>query len=209
MRRYLRYRDDFLAVGERKEMQELRRQVEAYLRERLLLELNPRTSNVLPLRDGVPLLGMRVYPAMIRMRPERWRRFRMKQRQLTQALETGELEEEAAAQRLASQYAHIAQFNTYRVRRNELARLAEASNGPGADERRLPACGAGRVVEQRRRERAGGEPQQERARQPRQQRGVSSCELSTLKGPVGKWSQGLVRGTEASGPRTQAPEPRC
>lgn len=209
VRRYLRYMDDILAVGEREEMQELRGQVEAYLRERLLLELDPRTSNVLPLRDGVPLLGMRVYPAVIRMRPERWRRFRAKQRQLTQALAAGELEEEDAAQRLASQYAHIAKFNTYRVRRNELARLAEASNGPGADERRLPACNAGRVVEQRRRERAGGEPQQGRARQPRQQRGVSSCELSTLRGPVGKWSQGLVRGTEAPSPRTQVPEPRC
>lgn len=209
MRRYLRYMDDFLAVGEREAMQELREQVGTYLRERLLLALNPRTSGVLALRDGVPLMGMRVYGAVIRMRPERWRRFRTKQRALVEALKAGELEEEVVARRLTSQYAHLAQFSTYRVRRNELARLAEASNGPGADGRRLRACSAGRVVEQRRRGRAGGEPQPERAHEPRQQRGVSSCELSTLTQPEGRRSRGLVRGTEAPGPWILAPDPRC
>lgn len=209
VRRYLRYMDDWLAVGDRDAMLELRGQVEAYLRERLLLKLNPRTSNVLPLRDGVPLLGMRVYEAVIRMRPERWRRFRRTQRAVAEALQAGELDEDEAARRLASQYAHIAQFDTYRLRKNELARLAEASNGPGADERRRKACGAGRVVDQRRRERAGGEPQQERADEPRQQRGVSSCELSTLDKPVDRWCRGLVRGTEAPDPRILAPAPRC
>lgn len=209
VRRYLRYMDDWLAVGDRDSMLELRGQVEAYLRERLLLKLNPRTSNVLPLRDGVPLLGMRVYEAVIRIRPGRWRRFRKTQRAVAEALDTGELDEDEAARRLASQYAHIAQFNTYQVRRNELARLAAASNGPGADERRLQACGAGRVVVEQRRERAGGEPQQERALEPRQQRGVSSCELSTLNKPEGPWGRGLVRGTEAPDPRLLAPAPRC
>lgn len=208
VRHYLRYMDDFLAVGDREQMKELRGQVDAYLRERLLLELNPRTSSLLPLRDGVPLLGMRVYAAVIRMRPERWRRFRTKQRAMVEALAAGELEEEEAARRLGSQYGHIAQFNTY-VRTNELARLAEASNGPGADERRLQACHAGRVVEQRRRQRAGSEPQQERAHEPRQQRGVSSCELSTQNKPAAHRRAGLVRGTEAPGPRTQVPAPRC
>jgi len=136
VRYYLRYMDDFVAMGERASMRKLQSQIEAFLRDKLLLSLNPRSSALLPVRDGVPFLGMRVFPGIIRPQAQTWRRFRKRQRDITVALRCGALTEEEAALRLGSQYAHAAHFNTHRLRQRDLARNAYATSGPGADDNR-------------------------------------------------------------------------
>jgi hypothetical protein len=176
VRYYLRYMDDFLACGDRQVMLVLKARVEDFLSQQLGLKLNPTSSRVLRVRDGIPLLGMRVYPAAIRPRQKRWRRFTAKQRALTEALQAGTFSEEEAAQRLTSQYAHLAKYSTHRLRCNHLARLAEASNRPGADQRRLQPGDTRRVLGQRGAERARRQPQHELARQPQPElRGVYSA----------------------------------
>lgn len=203
VRRYLRYMDDFIAFGERTAMHALRRQVETFLGQRLDLRLNLGTSAVRPLRDGVPFLGLRVYAGLIRPSAERWRRFRRRHEELEAAVRSGQMDEEEAGERLASLFAHLAQYNTYRLRSSYLARLHEqGSNEPetaGADQTRLEPGQTGRVVEQRRPERARGEPGQRRPRQPQRQPGVSFSELST--GPE------LRRGAAAEA-RPEACDPR-
>jgi RNA-directed DNA polymerase len=208
VRYYLRYMDDFVAMGSQAEMTALRQQCEDFLKEALDLKLNPRSTQLVRVRDGVPMLGVRVYPGLIRVRPERWRGFAKKQQSIEVALCTGELSEEEAAVRLSSQYSHLMRFNTHRKRCNHLARLSEVSSQWGEGQRRLPASEPWRVLEQRREERARREPQQERAWQPQQEPWVSSCELSTFAEP-----SGLIRGErvrpEAPSLRTAEPAPRC
>ena len=208
VRHYLRYMDDFVAMGQRADMVRLREQCEEYLTDRLGLALNLRTTQLVRVADGVPMLGMRVYPGMIRVSRQRWRRFKQKQRMIDRALEEGAMSEEEAAAAVSSQYAHLQMFDTHRLRCNHLARLTEVGSGSGVGRRRLPACESWRVLEQRREEGPRREPQQGRARQPQPERGVSSSELSTSAEP-----RGLVRGEqtrpEVPSLRTVAPEPRC
>lgn len=133
-RRYLRYMDDFAVFGTKEEVLMFRRQIALFLHNRLGLALNERTSRVLPVRDGVPMLGMRVYPAVVRISRARWQRFQKRHRTVEQQLSDGVLTEEQAAASLTSQYAHLQKWNTYRIRRGFLernARLAEAREQQG------------------------------------------------------------------------------
>ena len=183
VRRYLRYMDDFVAFGERASLLTLRQQVTTYLAEALDLRLNEAASALRPVRDGVPFLGMRVYPSLIRPSRARVRRFVQGQRQIESALLCGQMDEAEAGERLGSQYAQLAQVSSYRLRRRLVASLPSLGQGAsweaGAALTRLEPGEPGRVVGQRRAERAGGEPQQRRPRQPQRQRGVSFVELST------------------------------
>lgn len=213
-RYYLRYMDDFIALGDRQAMVVLRQQIEEFLHDRLLLCLNSRSSQLRSVRDGVPFLGMRVYAAIIRPQAAIWRRFRKRVRAIEAALSTHQVTEEEAAKRLESQYAHAAHFNTYRLRTQDLARVAEAqaTGGPGADDRWREPCLARGLLRQRGGQRAGREPQPERALQPQQEHRVSSCELSTeTQSPSGMQLSPLrlVRGADAHGLRIAAPVPRC
>lgn len=208
VRRYLRYMDDFVAFGERDAMKELRERTHDFLRDALGLILNPKASRVMPVRDGVPMLGMRVFAGVIRPRPERWRLFRRKQQAVEAALHAGTLTEEAAAAKLTSQYAHLLKFNTHRLRCSHLARLARASSGSGVGLGRLQPGEPWRFLEQRREEAARRQSRQERPRQPQPEPGVSSFDFSTRAEP-----SGLIPGTawrpEALGLRTAARVPRC
>ena len=208
IRHYLRYMDDFVAMGDRAELVRLREQCQEYLIERLGLVLNLRTTQLVRVRDGVRMLGMRVYPTMTRVSPDRWRRFKRKQRMIERSLQEGALSEEEAAVRLSSQYAHLMMFDTHRLRCNHLARLTKESSGSGVGQRRLPTGEPWRVLGQRREERARREPQQGRAWESQPQRGVSSCELSTSAEPSGL-RRGESHWPEVPSLRTEEPEPRC
>ncbi len=173
---YLRYMDDFLVFGEREELRDLAGHLSLFLADRLGLALNERRSRIMPVRDGVPFLGFRVFPRLIRPRAERWRRFRRRHECIELALAVGRIDESEAGRSLASQFAHLATFDTYRARRNQIARLA----GDGGRGRwRLEPGHPRRLLEERTPQRAGREPQQERPGQPQRQRRSSSRELNT------------------------------
>lgn len=55
---YLRYCDDFVLLStDRKELLDWREQIEAYLRDSLRLELNPKRQKLLPMENGIDFLG--------------------------------------------------------------------------------------------------------------------------------------------------------
>lgn len=130
VRGYLRYMDDFAAFGTQADVLLLRSQIAQFLQDRLGLSLNERTSRVLPVRDGVPMLGMRVYPAVIRISSARWQRFKKRHHAVEQQLCDGILTEEQAAASLTSQYAHLQKWNTYRLRRGFLNQLSQSDCEP-------------------------------------------------------------------------------
>ena len=188
--KYLRYMDDFLVFGERRALLGLRPRIADFLAQRLGLRLNERRSQVLAVGDGIPFLGFRVFQGTLRVSPDRWRRFRHRQRAQELAYERGELDEERLGETLGSQYAHLQAFDTYNLRRGHLKRLA-ASKGRGRAS--LQPGDPGRLLEEQPAERAGREPQQGRTLQAQRQRGVSRRELNT-------------RVAGASGLRTTGPD---
>lgn len=171
---YLRYMDDFLVFGDRQQLRRLRDQITTFLSHELALRLNPRGTRLVPIADGVSFLGFRVFPHLIRVASDRWRRFRSRHESIEVALADGSLTEAEAGQSLQSQFAHIAAFDTYLARRHHLQALDERKGRS----RTWPEPGPPwRLVEERPAERAGRQPQQERAVQPERQRRVSRGEL--------------------------------
>ena len=97
-----------------------------------------------------------------------------------------------------SQYSHLEHFDTYRVRRNHLERLA-ARKGPGRP--RLQPGDPRRLLEEQPAERAGCEPQQGRALHPQRQPGFSRRELNGMaEMGLGPSTAGSVGSTSRSGP---------
>lgn len=191
IRYYLRYMDDFVAFGTRAQMQSCREEIERFLPQELGLQLNRRVSLVRPVRDGVPMLGARIFPRLIRPSRRQWRRFCNKYHALNADFERGSLDEAEAARRLGSQFAYLSQMHTLKRRRNLLARQKErAEGGLGAAQNRREPRQSWGLVGQLGQERARREPQQGRPRQPQPESGFSSCELSTSTGLIGGQRQG-------------------
>ena len=76
MRRYLRYMDELLLFGDAKEtLWESSRHVGAFLGSELRLKLKPAATVPAPVSEGVPFLGLRVWPAVRRLSRRRKTRF--------------------------------------------------------------------------------------------------------------------------------------
>ncbi|MCB9762743.1 MAG: group II intron reverse transcriptase domain-containing protein [Alphaproteobacteria bacterium] len=175
VKRYIRYMDDLLAFGERDELRELRERIRCFGRDELGLGLNAAGTRVMPTRDGVPFLGMRVYPGTVRVRPARWRRFTARVAELEADARAGRIDEAALAQRLSSVFAHLEHYDTGQLRRSWLQRRSAARGGRLE---RLQPRHPGRLLEEHPGQRAGRQPQQEAPVQAQRQPGVSGLQLS-------------------------------
>ncbi len=196
-RRYLRYMDDLVAFGERQPLRELLDDLRAYVGDRLGLRLNERHTCLMPVRDGVPFLGFRVFRGVIRPRPATARRFRHGMAALASAYAEGVVAEVELAAAAESRCAQLAPFQTLHLRRGVISRFT----GEGGAGHQRPEPGhPGRLVRRQPAERAGCLPQQERAVEAQLQPGVSRGELSS------RGEQGVLRagssGPEDAGSRT-------
>lgn len=78
---YLRYMDDLLLFGASKpELWRLLAHTEEFLAGRLGLGLKPSATLLAPVGEGVPYLGFRIYPGLIRLDRHSLRRFRRRLR---------------------------------------------------------------------------------------------------------------------------------
>ena len=178
VRRYLRFMDDFLVFGTSEEVAHLRAVVAAFVRDRLDLALSAHGTRCIPVRDGVPWLGWRVYPRLLRLRPERLRAFRREDRRVAKALAAGTLTEEEAAASQTSRYAHLQVVGSRPFHKISLVRVL-GRPGVGAGRSRSQAREPRRLLQELGAERPGGEPQQELAAERRRQPGVSRGEHNT------------------------------
>lgn len=115
---YLRYMDDLLLFADDKpalhrNLAELR----AFLREALRLELKETATRLAPVTEGIPFLGFRVYPGVLRLNPRTLRRFRRQWRSRERAYRAGRLGGADLATSVASLFAHVANADTWRLRR--------------------------------------------------------------------------------------------
>jgi retron-type reverse transcriptase len=112
VRGYLRYMDDFVAFGENKqELLTLRHTIGDYLTERLRLRLKIDATWLNRSSHGLSFLGMRVFPNLIRVKPENRRRsLKRLQRRLAQWA-AGEIDDARLAQSLTSIQAHLGYFS--------------------------------------------------------------------------------------------------
>jgi hypothetical protein len=110
--------DDFLVFGDEKRMlQETLDQVRAFLRHHLLLELKEAATILAPVSQGVPFLGFRIYPGVVRLEGKKWARFRRDVRKRERAYLDGLIGEEYLVQSISSMIGHIQHADTLSARR--------------------------------------------------------------------------------------------
>lgn len=93
------------------------------MREALRLELKETATRLAPVTEGIPFLGFRVYPGVLRLNSRTLRQFRRQWRGREQACRAGRLGDDHLARTVASLFAHVAHADTGRLRR----RLVEDS----------------------------------------------------------------------------------
>ena len=119
----LRYMDDIVLLGpDRAAVRRMRDEAARFVDGELHQQIKREATRLGPVSVGVPFLGFRVWPGLIRLDAARARRFRGKVRGLERALAEGPLSEAEAARRAQSLFGWVEQADTLRFRQGFLAR---------------------------------------------------------------------------------------
>lgn len=117
VRRYVRYMDDFLCFSDsKKELHGIYSEVRYSLRERLQLEIKEQKCYVAPVSQGIPFLGMRVFPGTVRLSRQSLVRWRRKLRKRENDFAGGYITRARLIEAAGSLIAHISHANTMALR---------------------------------------------------------------------------------------------
>ena len=114
---YARYMDDLLLLSKTKEsLWDAYLKVEGFLNNQLKLLLKDDSVLLAPVTQGVPFLGMYVFPGVIRLSRKGWRRFRRKMIIREDLLAEGRLDPDKFVRSVSSMVGHIGHANTRNLR---------------------------------------------------------------------------------------------
>lgn len=124
VRGYCRYMDDcLLGAHDRATLRRWHDRVREHLTEALCLALRGEATILAPVGEGVPWLGFRVWPHLVRLDPRSKRRFRARMREVDRRLRQGALDEDAAVRSATSLVGWAEHADTHRLRTSFVARL--------------------------------------------------------------------------------------
>ena len=119
VKNYLRYMDDMLFFGDSKnELHGLKMLAESFLNNELHLTLKEKATILSPVHEGIPFLGLMIYPNFIRIRQPNKRRSIRHLKTRIEQFTRGEITEEEFSQSVSSITEHLKIGNTYRLRRD-------------------------------------------------------------------------------------------
>jgi len=114
---YARYMDDLVLFdNEKNTLWDAAASIEDYLREQLLLKIKKGSLLLAPVMQGLPFLGYRVFPGVIRISRQGWRRFRRKVRHRNLGFINGLMDEEQWQRSMSSLVGHLQQADTRNLR---------------------------------------------------------------------------------------------
>ena len=114
-----RYMDDIVIFGpDRCAVRYLRDAATRFINDDLCMEVKSEVTALGPVTNGVPFLGFRIWPGLLRLDGARVRRFRAHARGIERALQQGILDEEAASLLVSSLFAWASQADTWALRRS-------------------------------------------------------------------------------------------
>jgi hypothetical protein len=115
---YLRYMDDFIIFADEKESLHLTlASARGFLRDCLRLEIKEEALILAPVTQGIPFLGFRVFPGLIKLDARKWTRFKRKVRELEDEYLKGRIDEDELARSISSMVGHIQHADTLAARR--------------------------------------------------------------------------------------------
>jgi len=119
IRGYVRYMDDFISFSDNKEsLRELLTKIEEFTGKNLKLQLKEKATSLAPVTEGVPFLGFRVFPKLIRIKRENLVRLRKKVRRKEELFLKGKISEEELVLSIQSMVGHVQLSNSLGERRN-------------------------------------------------------------------------------------------
>jgi retron-type reverse transcriptase len=119
VKRYFRYMDDFVLLDDNKEkLQDFLQKISEYLEINLCLKLKNNATFIAPIQQGIPFLGFRIFPYLIRLKRTNLVRFRRKFRQKEKAYLNGKISEDTFIRSVSSMIGHIKHANTYQMRQD-------------------------------------------------------------------------------------------
>lgn len=121
---YLRYMDDFILFGDEKaDLHSLHSCIVKFLSHELKLELKVKATIIAPVLEGVPFLGFRIFPNVIRLKHENKKRALNTLKSRNRAFKAGKINEEKYAQSLMSITEHLKIGNTYNLRKDIFTKM--------------------------------------------------------------------------------------
>ncbi len=118
---YMRYMDDMLLFAHtKKQLHQRLQQLEGFIHQKLALQLKPSATLLAPVSEGIPFLGFRIFPKLIRLNRQSLRRFHRQLKIHEQAYYCGKMEVEKLAASVQSTMAHIRHANTRRLQQSLL-----------------------------------------------------------------------------------------
>jgi retron-type reverse transcriptase len=120
---YLRYMDDFvLFAADKPTLYQWLAELRALLMSRLRLALKEPAILLAPVTEGIPFLGFRIFPGLVRLNARSRRRFISKWRDLEASYAVGSVDADALSAASSSLFAHVGHADSYCLRKRGLAR---------------------------------------------------------------------------------------
>lgn len=114
---YVRYMDDIVLFADEKEtLWDACMRIERYLKENLRLRIKSGGLLLAPVSQGLPFLGFRIFPGVMRICRQGWRRFRKKVTRRDSQLFSDEIGYQDWHRSVASLVGHTQQVNTRNLR---------------------------------------------------------------------------------------------
>lgn len=114
---YLRYMDDMLIFAkDKQQLQFILKAIEDFIESVLLLNLKPSATQITPVTEGIPFLGFRIFPELIRLNGQGLRRFRRRLHHYERVYLSGEIDVETLSASVQSMIAHLHHADTHRLR---------------------------------------------------------------------------------------------
>jgi RNA-directed DNA polymerase len=124
---YVRYMDDLLLLGgSKEELWRWHAAVERFAAEQLRLRLKARATVLAPVTEGIPFLGLRLWPAVRRLGPRRKRRIARRLGPRSVRLGMALAEERRHVDSMAAAVASSTIADTHRLRQDLVARMMAA-----------------------------------------------------------------------------------
>lgn len=115
---YVRYMDDFISFSNDKDsLHRLLGEIESFTKIHLELQLKDKVTTIAPVTEGIPFLGFRIFPNLIRIKRENLVRMRKKIRSKESLYLKGEITSKSLVQSVNSMVGHVAHVNSMFERR--------------------------------------------------------------------------------------------
>jgi len=129
-RYYLRYVDDFVLLSKsRCELEIFKERINEFLRQCVLLQLHPEKSRIIAYEQGVPFLGMRVFPFHRLLLRKNLNKFKRKRTMLEQSFKEEHSSYDVLFESLEGWLAFAKSANTFGLRKRILKEFEEVNKG--------------------------------------------------------------------------------